>query len=51
MPYAWIQVIAGEVSVLGESLGVADGLAMEQVPESIDIKASPDSTFLVFRLA
>ena len=51
MPYAWIQVISGAVSVLGESLGVADGLAMEQVPESIDIKASPDSTFLVFRLA
>jgi redox-sensitive bicupin YhaK (pirin superfamily) len=51
MPHAWIQVISGSLSVLGKTLGTADGLAVEDAPESISIEASEDSQFLVFRLA
>lgn len=51
MPYAWIQVIAGKLSILGETLETADGLAIEDAPGEIAIDASEDSQFLVFRLA
>ena len=51
MPYAWVQVITGEVSVLGESLSTADGLAIEEASGDLAITASPGSQFLVFRLS
>lgn len=51
MPHAWVQIISGEVSVLGETLGTADGLAVENAPDGFEIKASKESRFLVFRLA
>jgi len=51
MPHAWIQVISGDISVLGESLSTADGLAIEDAPESFEITASSDSRFLLFRLS
>ena len=51
MPHAWVQVISGEVTVLGETLGTADGLAIEDAPDGFDITASADSKFLVFRLS
>jgi redox-sensitive bicupin YhaK (pirin superfamily) len=51
MPHAWVQVISGEVTVLGETLGTADGLAIEDAPEGFGITASTDSKFLVFRLS
>ncbi len=51
MPHAWIQVISGEVSVLGETLGTADGLAIEDAPEDFVISASAESRFLLFRLS
>lgn len=51
MPNAWVQVISGQLSVLGETLQTADGLAIEDSPEEILINASEDSQFLVFRLS
>jgi redox-sensitive bicupin YhaK (pirin superfamily) len=51
MPHAWVQVIAGDVTVLGETLTTADGLAIEDAPEGFGITASTDSKFLVFRLS
>jgi len=51
MPHAWIQVISGDISVLGESLSTADGLAIEDATESFEITASADSRFLLFRLS
>lgn len=51
MPHAWLQVIEGEVSALGEQLSAGDGLAVEDAPEGFEIAASADSKFLLFRLA
>lgn len=51
MPHAWIQVISGDVSVLGESLSTADGLAIEDARGAFEITASTDSQFLLFRLS
>lgn len=51
MPHAWIQVIKGNVSVLDQSLGTGDGLAIEHTPESFAIDASENSQFLLFRLS
>lgn len=51
MPHAWVQVISGEVNVLGETLATADGLAIEDAPDGFDITASKESKFLVFRLS
>jgi redox-sensitive bicupin YhaK (pirin superfamily) len=49
-PNTWLQVIEGEVSVLGETLSTGDGIAVEGVPDAIEIVASADSKFLLFRL-
>ena len=48
--HAWIQVIAGEIDVLGETLGKADGLAISDHPGALEISASTNSQFLLFRL-
>lgn len=50
-PHAWVQVISGEVSLLGETLETADGLAVEDAPDGFNITASKESQFLVFRLS
>lgn len=50
-PHAWIQVIAGSVEVLGEALGPADGLAIENEPGAFAIKATAEAKFLLFRLS
>ena len=50
MPHAWLQVIEGEISALGEKLLTGDGLAVEDVPGGFEIAASADSKFLLFRL-
>lgn len=50
-PHAWLQVIEGEVTFLGESLGTGDGIAVEDVPEASSITAEKASQFLLFRLA
>lgn len=50
VPHAWIQLISGKLSVLGESLETADGLAIEDMPEGFPIRAAAQSEFLLFRL-
>jgi redox-sensitive bicupin YhaK (pirin superfamily) len=46
----WLQVIEGEVGVLGEKLSEADGAAIEGV-ESITIRVGEKAKFLLFDLA
>ena len=50
-PHAWIQVVKGSISVLGETLATADGLAIENAPLGLTMEASEDSEMLVFRLS
>ena len=50
-PHAWLQVIEGEISTLGETLATGDGIAVEDLPDSFEITAGEDSKFLLFRLA
>lgn len=49
-PHAWLQVIAGKVNLLGETLAQADGLAISNHPGAFEISASTDSQFFLFRL-
>lgn len=49
--HGWVQVIQGEVEVLGETLGKADGLAISDHPDAFSIQANEDSQFLLFRLS
>ncbi|MEP4079871.1 pirin family protein [Haloferula sp.] len=49
-PHVWIQVIQGELKLLGKTLLTGDGLAVEEEPGAIALEASADSRFLVFRL-
>ena len=51
MPHAWVQVISGEINVLGETLTTADGLAIEDAPHGFEITATAECKFLVFRLS
>lgn len=50
-PDAWVQVISGQVSVLGETLGTGDGLAIENAPDAFEIQASEEAKWLLFRLS
>jgi redox-sensitive bicupin YhaK (pirin superfamily) len=50
LPNAWVQVIAGAVRVLGETLGKADGLAISDHSGAFEISATEESQFLLFRL-
>ena len=50
-PHAWLQVIDGEVAVLGENLSAGDGIAIEDAPDAFPIKVGADSSFLLFRLS
>ncbi len=50
-PNVWVQVISGQVTVDGHTLGKADGLAIENQAEAIRIAASEDSKMLIFQLA
>lgn len=50
-PHAWLQVISGEVGVLGETLGTGDGVAIENEPGAFAVEASADAKFLLFRLS
>lgn len=49
-PHVWVQVISGNVDALGEALGKADGLAVQNHPQAFELKATADATLLVFRL-
>lgn len=50
-PHYWIQVIEGSVSILGERLGGADGLRVENAVDDLEIRADSDAIFLVFQLS
>ena len=50
-PYAWVQVIFGEIRLLGETLSKADGLAISDQPSGYEIQASSDTQLLFFRLS
>lgn len=50
LPHAWVQVVRGDLSILGESLATADGLAVEHAPDGFEIEAGSDTEFLLFRL-
>jgi redox-sensitive bicupin YhaK (pirin superfamily) len=50
LPHGWVQVIEGELEVLGETLGHADGLAINDHPEAFKIRTTRNSKFLLFRL-
>lgn len=50
-PHVWLQVIEGEVEVLGETLATGDGIAAEDAPQALQVRASSESKFLLFRLA
>ena len=51
MPHAWLQVISGGVTLLGESLTTGDGIAIQDAPDEFPITADEGSTFLLFRLS
>ncbi len=50
-PHVWLQVISGEVKVAGETLGTADGVAIENDPSTVPVEAAADTKFLLFRLS
>lgn len=50
-PHVWIQVISGNISVLGESLSTGDGLAIENGAEEFLFKTTADTKLLLFRLS
>jgi redox-sensitive bicupin YhaK (pirin superfamily) len=49
-PNAWLQVIEGELSLLGQTLTTGDGIAISDAPDAISVEAQSASRFLVFRL-
>ncbi|MGB1937166.1 MAG: pirin family protein [Akkermansiaceae bacterium] len=51
LPHAWIQMISGSLSLLGDSLQAGDGLAIENAAEAFPIESFADSSFLLFRLS
>jgi len=50
-PHYWIQVVKGELSVLGEQLGTGDGLAISDLTEDFAVLASENTDFLLFQLS
>jgi len=49
--HAWVQVMNGELELLGETLKRADGLAISNHPDAFTINASQAASFLLFRLS
>ena len=50
-PHSWLQVIEGQIEVLGRQLGTGDGIAAEATPAGFEITAQSSARFLLFRLA
>lgn len=50
-PHAWVQTVSGELSIIGTHLNPADGLQIENAPNTIEVEAQSDASFIVFRLA
>ncbi|MDE0837619.1 MAG: pirin family protein [Kiritimatiellae bacterium] len=50
-PHAWVQIISGAATVLGDTLQAGDGLAIENANDAFDIRANAESRLFVFRLS
>ena len=50
LPHAWIQAVSGSVQVGDYLLGKADGLAIENLNQSIELTCAENSIFFLFRL-
>jgi quercetin 2,3-dioxygenase len=50
-PHAWVQIISGAATVLGDTLQAGDGLAIENAIDAFDIETSAESRLFVFRLS
>lgn len=50
-PHSWIQVVKGSIHVAGAELNRADGLAIENHPEPLEISATENSEVFVFQLS
>lgn len=48
--YVWLQVFKGEIEVLGQKLGLHDGMSISE-EEAIEISSNQESEFLLFDLA
>lgn len=51
LPHAWVQVVSGHLTVLGETLATGDGLAIRNAPDAFEIAGNEESQFFLFRLA
>ena len=49
--HLWLQVISGQVSIAGETLGAADGVAIQNELSALSLEAAQDTKFLLFRLS
>lgn len=50
LPHTWIQVVSGNLNVDQTQLQKADGLAIEEMDQAIELRAKEDCAFFVFRL-
>lgn len=50
LPHLWIQVVSGKLQVAQTQLEKADGLAVEEMDQAIELRANQNCTFFVFRL-
>ena len=50
-PHAWIQIISGSSFLGGHQLNKADGLGIEDLDSTLEIKAAENCEFFIFRLS
>ena len=50
LPHVWIQVVSGKMQVGRTHLEQADGLAIEEMDQKVEIRSDEKSSFFVFRL-
>lgn len=50
-PHAWIQIISGSIFLGGHQLNKADGLGIEDLDSTLEIKAAENCEFFIFRLS
>ena len=50
-PHAWIQIISGSSFFGGHQLNKADGLGIEDLDSTLEIKAAENCEFFIFRLS
>jgi hypothetical protein len=50
-PHAWIQIMSGSSSLENYELNRADGLGIEDLDSTLEIKAIENCEFFIFRLS